>query len=275
MGRVLAFRRNATGRVMRRPFGMSGETEPSLDPRGPGAHSTLPWRQATELLRCIEIFGPDSGARCRHELLGDPLPEFETDPAISSPVPFEAGRDAAGGRTAHLGGISVTLLPDAHSSDPAMANRAATSVLLVENPSINWTANGRGIVTAITGPESPRATIQTTYGPGVSRASASGYGRGTAAGDPDTTLGYHEGQHGVDFLRFMRANSFPVFAGAVGMTVARVRLAAQAYQRERAAYVERMQLLSVERTDCVGSTASAPDRVRVICDESRRRAGRP
>lgn len=285
MGHVLALRRSARPLVMRRPFdgGGFGEPEPFRDPRGPGPHATLPRQQAMELLRCIEIFGPDSGARCRHEVLGDPLPEFETDPAISSPVPFEAGRDGAGGRTAHLGGIGVTLLPDAQSADPAMANRAETNINLVENASINWTTNARGIVTTITGPEAPRATIRTTYGPGVSRTSTSGYGRGTAPGDPDTSLGYHEGQHGVDFLRFMRANRFPVFAGAVGMTANQVRRAAQAYQRERTAYVARMQRLSVEQTDCVGSTASASSGVRVICAEAaardaaarRRRGARP
>lgn len=262
-------------RVRRQPLGglaaRSGRGRME-DPRGPGRHSTLPYREATQLLRCIQIMGPANDAYCRHEVLGEPLPtpEFETAAGISSPVPFGAERGRRGERSATVGGIAVTLLPDATSTARSMRGKATTGIRF-NQASITWRRNRQGIVTRINGPAAPEATIQTTYGPGTSAAVPSGYGRGTTAEDRaagQTTLGFHEGRHGVDFLRYMAANPFPVFAGAPGMTEAEVRTAATAYLEARRVYAQTIQRLSVEATDCVGDTSRVSNEVRVICDQS-------
>jgi hypothetical protein len=274
MARAALLRRPAAPRPARAPFG--GERAPFQDPRGPGLHTTLPYREAIELLRCIEIMGPRNDAYCRHEVLGEPLPvpEFETAAGISSPVPFGAEAGAGGSRTATIGRLTVTLLPDATTTDGAMRNRAETNIRF-NAFSITWRTNAAGIVTSITGPAAPRVTIQTTYGPGVSAASASGYGRGTTPEDiaaGTTSLGFHEGRHGVDFLRYMQANPFPVFAGQVGMPVADVAAAAAAYRAARQAYSDDIRRVSTENTDCVGSTAGVSADVRVVCDAAAARA---
>jgi hypothetical protein len=78
---------------MRQPFD-GGERAPFVDPRGTGAHSTLPYREATELLRCIEIMGPESSAVCRHAVLGEPVPpRFPFDRRF----PAGSGVETAGG----------------------------------------------------------------------------------------------------------------------------------------------------------------------------------
>ncbi len=75
-------------------------------------------------------------------------------------------------------------------------------------------------------------TIQTTYGSGATSSSASGYGRGTTASDiaaGNTTLGFHEEQHGLDFVEFLSQNPFPQFRGRVGMTTRQFQRAINAY----------------------------------------------
>ena len=100
-------------------------------------------------------------------------------------------------------------------------------------------------------------TIQTTYGPGVSASSPSAYGRGTTAEDvsaSDTSLGFHEGRHGLDYLAFLAANPFPVFTGTVGMAEADFTDAMNDYRDARLDYQRRIAEHSLEHTDCVGTT---------------------
>jgi hypothetical protein len=274
MSRVALLRPPGPARVMRAPFDMA-EPQPFHDPRGPGPHSTLPYREATELLRCIQIMGPNSDAECRHQVLGEPLPtpEFESAAGISSPVPFGAANGRGGRRSATIGRIAVTLLPDTTTRDRGMTDRAETNFHF-NRASITWRSR-RGVVTSISGPPAPEVTIQTTFGPGVTAASTSGYGRGTTTADVaagNTSLGFHEGRHGVDFLRYLQANPYPVFTGQVGMPVADVETAAAAYEAAVQAYSADMARISTENTDCVGNTASVSADVRLVCDAAAARA---
>lgn len=250
------------------PFGL-GERTPFEDPRGPGPHGTLPYRQATELLRCIQIMGADNDAYCRHEVLGEPMPEpeFRSVAGISSPVPFRATVAADGSASADIGRIAVTVAPDRNSNDPAMANRAETNFnTTIPSPSAQ-VQGGRVRNVKVPNPAA-RITIRTTYGPGASPTGRSAYGRGTTAADVaagTTSLGFHEGMHGVDFLRFMAANPHPVFTGADGMTVAEFQAARTAYIAAWTAFFQEMEHQSVHGTDCVGNTAAAPTSVTIIC----------
>ncbi len=272
MTRVSALRRRPlrVARVPRHGFDPFAEREPFQDPRGPGWHSTLPYREAVELLRCMQIMGPNGHDHCRHEVLGEPLPppEFETAAGISSPVPFGADRVRGGGRSARVGDLTVTLLPDTTSRARSMVGRAETSIRF-STGRITWRLNRAGIVTRISGPPRPTATIRTTYGRGVSATSPSGYGRGTTVPDRaagNTSLGFHEGRHGVDMLRYMAANPFPRFAGAVGMTGDEIRAVMEAYRAAIAAYKADLQRVTTENTDCVGDTSGVSNEVRVVCD---------
>jgi hypothetical protein len=269
MRAALLRRRPSAPRLARRPV-TGGERTPFEDPRGPGLHGTLPYREATELLRCIEIMGPQNDAYCRHEVLGEPLPpppEFRAVAGISSPVPFLATVNPDGSASTRIGRVDVRIEPDQTSADAAMQNRAETTFnTSISSPSAT-TLDGRIQTITLGNPEASIA-IRTTYGPGTSAGAASGYGRGTTAADiaaGETTLGFHEGRHGVDFLRYMAAVAQPVFAGARGQTVAQFTAARTAYTAAWNAYFSEMEHRSVHHTDCVGSTAAASPNVQAVC----------
>ncbi|WDD98156.1 hypothetical protein [Thalassomonas actiniarum] len=241
----------STGAVIQRlPF---DPTNP--EQRHPG--STLPYREATELVECIRIMGEENRDYCRQEVLGEapPQPTHVNIPGISTPQPFGTRANAAGATNLRAGGVNVVFLPDAVSADPAMANRAQTS-FSISAYNINYQASG-GRITSFTGPGATSITIVTTYGGGVSAASTSGYGRGTTAADVqagNTSLGFHEGRHGLDFMQFLNANPFPQFSGAVGMSVQAFEQAMQAYATARQQFNDDMDRFSETNTDCVGTT---------------------
>lgn len=219
--------------------------------------STLPHREAVELVACEQILGEDNGPYCRHEVLGEPIPtpEYEMVPGISPPQPFgtKARPDRSVQRT--INDVSVIFLPDATTNDQSRANKAETSFQLAPNP-IKWQSSG-GKVISFTGPGAVVVTVQTTYGPGASPSDTSGYGRGTTPDDVrrnHTSLGFHEGNHGLDYTRFIASHAKPKFTGAVGMAKADFEAAANAYQSARTAYSADMAEFSVQNTDCVGTT---------------------
>jgi hypothetical protein len=104
-------------------------------------------------------------------------------------------------------------------------------------------------------------TIQTFYGPDASASDTSGYGRGTttedlagAKVDPRSrSLGFHEGSHGLDFVRYLRANPPPVYPVTVGMAVTKIDAAVKAWQAEWTAYDQAMEATSESSTDMVGT----------------------
>jgi hypothetical protein len=64
------------------------------------------------------------------------------------------------------------------------------------------------------------------YGRGLRADVPSAYGRGTTpedVGAGTTTLGFHEGSHARDYLRFLGEHPFPQFTGAVGMSTPRLQ----------------------------------------------------
>jgi hypothetical protein len=210
------------------------------------------------------------------------LTSHSTVAGISTPI--AAGRTPAA-RTGVVSfasnGFQITIAPDRTS--PSMRNRAETTV------DLSWgrisarlgRQGGRTVVTRITGPPTPTARIQTTYGRGVSATSTSGYGRGTTAEDVaggtvdprSTQLGFHEGTHGLDYVAFLESHAPPVFTGAVGDTAAEFRAALTQWRRDVRAYAEDIDRDSEARTDCVGTTiddfnrsrAGRGQRVRLVC----------
>ena len=84
-----------------------------------------------------------------------------------------------------------------------------------------------------------------------------GYGRGTTPEDVaagTTTLGFHEGSHARDFLRYLREHPFPQFAGSVDMSTQDFNAAIADYEREVDQYVADLVAASLHGTDCVGTT---------------------
>ncbi|MEQ8963027.1 MAG: DUF4157 domain-containing protein, partial [Coleofasciculus sp. C2-GNP5-27] len=219
---------------------------------------TLPYREATELVECIRIMGEENSAYCRHEVLGEPMPPAPTHHqlfGITTPQPISVRLNPNGTANFQIGGVNVTFQPDVRSNDPNMNNRAETS-FNISYGAINFRSSG-GRITFFTRPGTAQVTIQTTYGSGATSSSASGYGRGTTASDiaaGNTTLGFHEGQHGLDFVDFLSQNPFPQFRGRVGMTTRQFQRAINAYHSAIDRYRERINRFSELRTDCVGRT---------------------
>ncbi|MDR4484434.1 MAG: hypothetical protein R3B95_14700 [Nitrospirales bacterium] len=232
------------------------DLDASPRPRG----GTLPYREATALLDCIRIMGEQNAAYCRQEVLGEAPPQpiqptHHLVSGITTPQPINVQLNPNGTTNFQVNGANVVFNPDAQSTDQAMANRAETKFNLIYG-AINW-QDQSGSITSFTGPGAPQVTIRTTYGPGVSRTSPSGYGRGTTAADiaaKAISLGFHEGRHGLDFIEFLQQNPVPLFLGGVGITVTAFQTAITAYHTALNQYRGQMDRFSTDRTDCVGRT---------------------
>jgi hypothetical protein len=174
---------------------------------------------------------------------------------ITTPQPKNVKINQSGTTTQVIHGLEVIFELDEQSQSPSMKNRAETDFKF-DAFSINYNAQ-KGKVTSFTGPGQPRVKIKTTYGSGVTSASKSGYGRGTTPADVKagtTSLGFHEGSHGTDYLSYFQNNPFPQFTGAVGMSEKDFKAAMKSYQQERSQYSKGLKRFSELQTDCVGTT---------------------
>ena len=75
-----------------------------------------------------------------------------------------------------------------------------------------------------------------------------------------TTLRFHEGSHGLDFMEFLGANAPPEFTGTVGMTTAEFRTALSDWDAATGRYSDDSNAFSTRNTDCVGTTIDDFDR---------------
>jgi hypothetical protein len=242
----------APGAVLQRAPLVPSEREPL--PRG----GPLPYREASELVECIRIMGEANAAFCRQEVLGEAQPPGPTQhqlPGITTPLPIDVRLAPDATARLRVNAIDVVFEPDAQSTDVSLTGRAETTFQL-RTGAIHFKATG-GSVTSFTGPGPVSIRIRTTYGPGATATGPSEYGRGTTPADiaaGTTSLGFHEGSHGTDFLEFMAAHPFPRFIGRVGMTVAQFQAAMDAFTGARERYGKDMQAFTEQRTHCVGRT---------------------
>jgi hypothetical protein len=182
---------------------------------------------------------------------------------ISTPVAQGRSADPLTGEVGFAeNGFQVTIAQD--GQDNSLGNGAETRM------NIRWgriryqsiPQGGQRIIDSFTGPGTPTARIQTFYGSGVNASSSSGYGRGTTPQDiaggrvtpRSTSLGFHEGAHGLAYIEFFQQNPPPRFTGRTGMTEAQFQTAMNQYQADCRAYVDRANAYSERVTDCVGTT---------------------
>jgi hypothetical protein len=178
-------------------------------------------------------------------------------------------------------GFSVAIAPD--STDPGLGDRAETRIdINWRLPGYQWQGQGaQKRVTSFNPPAAPTVGIRTFFGSRVTAASPSGYGRGTTPEDiaggritpRSTSLGFHEGSHGLAFVQFLEANPAPRFTGAVGMTEAQFLAARDQWQADLRDYSRRIQRFSELAVDCVGTTIDQFEQaragpgvaIRVVC----------
>jgi hypothetical protein len=188
-----------------------------------------------------------------------------TETNISTPIAEGRSADVITGEV-HFdaNGIQVTIARD-RPNDPSVRSGAKTNIALhwISHPRYQWEMRGgKKIITAFDPLPAPTARIQSSFSAGSSSVGRSGYGRGTTPQDVaggrvtprSTSVGFHEGSHGLDFVRFLEQNAPPRFTGAVGMTEADFLAAGRRLDSAWKAYNRRVHAVSTANTDCVGTT---------------------
>ena len=174
-------------------------------------------------------------------------------PFISTPIPQDLGPDQFTGEVNFaVNGWAVTIKQDGR--DPSIS-RAETR-LHFEPGSISRNRDGTFVV------PTPAVTIQTFFSPGSNARSRSAYGRGTTKEDiaggkvtpHSTSLGFHEGHHGLDYVEFLKSNRPPAFTGTATQTNRALNAAIRRWKAAWTALNAAANRSSTRRTDCVGNT---------------------
>jgi hypothetical protein len=149
-----------------------------------------------------------------------------------------------------ISGIQVIIEADKYSTDKELTNKARTPFKLI------WSAPFKASGGKITSFNLIRKlTIQTIYGPGAPRTGPSKFGRGTTEEDikaGKTTLGYHEGSHADELIRFLKENPPPTFQGRVGISTSEFHKRSEKFGKEMADYEKKMKAQNVADVDCTG-----------------------
>ena len=176
-------------------------------------------------------------------------------PGISTPIPAGMNPTPAGDFEITINGAKLIIKPDTHSR--RKGKDAKTQCNLVKGGVISGIKTDKAKIVSFNGPSQLVMTIQTTYQKNASDSDTSSYGRGTTAADKTagaTSLGFHEGNHGIDYLGYLQANPLPVFSGAAGMSMRDFKKSAAKYKTELEKYFKDMNHSSELNTDCVGTT---------------------
>ena len=174
--------------------------------------------------------------------------------SMSTPLEFGLTRQAGGDASAQIGNVRVVVRPDVSGGRGAPAVGGRTDYTLPGRPSprgLAHFANGR--LQTFDGFPPITITIATTYARSADLDAPSAYGRGTTRRDTAvgaTTLRFHEGSHGLDYLQFIHDNPYPTFAWQQGMTTRQFNAAIAEYDRARRAYDTNLQHFSEARTHC-------------------------
>jgi hypothetical protein len=102
--------------------------------------------------------------------------------------------------------------------------------------------------------------IETIYGANATSKSDSGYGRGHIKADKDKgnkSLGFHEGNHGIDFMNYIKTHPFPEIVIKKPVTQAEFDTLKAAWQIAFKAYVNDMEATSKKSTDDVTDPPAA------------------
>lgn len=175
-------------------------------------------------------------------------------PGIAAPVPGGIQPSPKGEYETTVNGMKVTIRPDVQSR---AKGKGAKTEFKQSGGEISAIKTKGGKVTSYKGPEPVVVIIQTTYQRNARPSDSSTYGRGTTAADiaaGNTTLEFHEGSHGTDYLDYLSTNALPVFGGAAGMTTTEFRQHLNDYATAMKTYFTDMAAFSVSNTDCTGIT---------------------
>lgn len=155
------------------------------------------------------------------------------------------------------GDFTVKILPD---KTAAPKSKAVKSKGAVTDGKIKYrvspeTKNGKIVNVKV----SKELVIQTTYAANAKPEGPSAYGRGTTAEDKkegNTSLKYHEGNHGQDYMNYVTDNPFPELVINEPLTQAEYDQAYKDWEASVQEFINGMEQYSKERTDETGHPLS-------------------
>jgi hypothetical protein len=175
---------------------------------------------------------------------------------FSTPTQSGASVDPlTGNMSTTIGNATVVIKPDERGARVKTADTNAT--FHASPPRIpDYTSKDGVVVDYPTVTTSVTVEIVTSYETGVSPEGTSGYGRGTTTADvanKATSLRFHEGSHGEDYIDFVRKNPYPSFAGRNGMTVREFEKAKTDFNKAVSDWGKAFNKVKLQG-DCVGTT---------------------
>ncbi|MEM9829825.1 MAG: hypothetical protein AAF944_04265 [Bacteroidota bacterium] len=189
--------------------------------------------------------------------MADQHKKFQTK--TSTPIPRNASIYRQEKARLTIKGMIVAILPD---KIEAKIKYGRTYIKHSYTSNYKYNASN-GKVTKATVYIKIQVTIQTAYGKGVNKLSLSAYGRGTTKADrkssKTSTLRFHEGQHGADYLQYMRTHTPPLFKKPKrGLTETEWKKTyennIEKFADKLDKYFEEVRKYSNKKTHCVGIT---------------------
>lgn len=186
---------------------------------------------------------------------------------ISTPLDLNTQFNAQGEARLEINGFEVVILPDQvrdQEGKGAVTNTVLSGGEIDEEVTFDGST---GNVKSWRGPTRLRLTIQTFYDRGADPSGPSGYGRGKTTEDiraGRTSLRFHEGQHGLDALQYLRDHPPPAFTGRAGMTRQEFIEAAQSFNQAINDYQTYLVESSLKATDCAGDTKISLEQLRAV-----------
>jgi hypothetical protein len=190
--------------------------------------------------------------------------EEKKEPPLATSTPRVTGSKVTddGGQQLSVGAIDVVIKPDLPGQADVKAGGTSAGIEVTPKEfNVDYTLDSAGRIATFKAPDQKvTVSVQTKYGVGISPAGKSAYGRGTTKEDIDagnTSLKFHEGEHGVDFINYLRTHPFPTFGGRKKMTLKAFSDEIAVYQDAIVAYSAAMDAAVLESGDCVGISIDA------------------
>ena len=182
---------------------------------------------------------------------------------ISTPIAQGRSANRAGNVVFTSNGFQITIRPNGIRT--GLRTSGITEIDL--NVSAPGRSNRSGQM-RVAPLRAPTVSIQIFYRSAAAASAQSAYGRGTTTEDiaggavtpRNTTVGFHEGAHGLAFVEFLEKNPPPQFTGTAAMTSAAFNAAQALYLAQFTAYSDRLKAFSRTQVHCVGTTIDQHNR---------------
>jgi hypothetical protein len=188
---------------------------------------------------------------------------------ISTPLGMETEFNERGEVPLKFGHFELTIKPDAYDKTLTAGAEIKFSIESLEiTAEVSWSEDENKVERLIscTDISTFKLSFRTTYGSGKP-TDRSAYGRGTTREDrreKRTTLRFHEGSHGLDYLHYFRTFPHPELKWKKGMTRDEFDKAQEEYGDAITKFIIYCYEYSTKMTDCAGETPISPERLKEL-----------